>query len=44
MNAQEWVAWMCSRPDRKNRQRRLFDTLDFIIPNWEIVNVIKLTK
>lgn len=35
MDAHEWVKWMHSRPNRKARQRRLFDSLDHAMPNWE---------
>ena len=35
MDAREWVKWMHSRPNKKARQRRLFDTLDQVMPNWE---------
>ena len=35
MDVREWVDWMHSRPNRKARQRRLFDALDHTMPNWE---------
>ncbi len=36
MDVREWVKWMQDRPNRKARQRRLFDVLDHAEPNWEI--------
>ena len=35
MDVREWAKWMHSRPNRKARQRRLFDALDHAMPNWE---------
>ena len=35
MDMREWIEWMHSRPNRKARQRRLFDALDRAMPNWE---------
>ena len=35
MDVQEWIEWVQSRPNRKARQRRLFEALDRSMLNWE---------
>lgn len=35
MIVDEWVDWMLSRPRRKARQRRFFDSLDVAMPDRE---------